>query len=540
MVEWDRVYPHDRIFPVDKRISTVITITFFAVVLITGFIVYKDYGIPWDEPLQINIARLNDAYIFKHDPSLLSFRDKYYGMVFELPLLWITQSASIPRHLLLFLIFVGGMFFLYKLANHLFQNRWWALLSAVLLSASPRMLADSFYNSKDIPFLVICVVTVWTLTVISEAIRKGLGGWPILGLLFIHSFTSAATISTRVAGVMLVPVTLLVLIVDFVQIRPSWVRMLWIIAGYLLFTGVITVLTWPVLWHSPWSEFLGAYQKMSRLPYDISMLYLGHYINASQLPWHYLPVWIGITTPLIILGGFPFGIIGWMRLLRVGWKQRDPHRPSFRSYPTSQMLYWTVIILWLALPVAAIYKYHSVLYDGWRHVFFIYPPILLIGVLGLRTVYQWLVKAIPARLAVNIFSALALAAGLAEPVAFMAQNHPFENVYFNVFAGDFSTLRSRFEMDYWGLSYKQGIDYILATDARPTIKIAVANKPGEFYIDGALTRAQQSRLVLETDPRSADYFVTDFRWHPQDYPGLNEVYSIQVRGATILAVYKVH
>ena len=35
----------------------------------------------------------------------------------------------------------------------------------------------------------------------------------------------------------------------------------------------------------------------------------------------------------------------------------------------------------------------------------------------------------------------------------MIRDHPYQNVYFNLLAG--SDKRHRFELDYWGLSYKE-------------------------------------------------------------------------------------
>jgi hypothetical protein len=312
------------------------------------------------------------------------------------------------------------------------------------------------------------------------------------------------------------------------------------VVGYLVLTGGLTVLIWPVLWHSPWTEFLNAFTKMSHLPYDISMLFMGKYIYASKLPWEYLPVWVGITTPLIVLAGFLPGLIGWLRSLWKGWHERSLQAPVQKEFLTTHGLNWTLVVLWLAIPVAAVYQFRSVYYDGWRHMFFIYPPILLMGILGLKTVFEWLRAWIPARRIVTIGFVLFLLADLAEPVWFMVRNHPYENVYFNALAGDPASLRGRYEMDYWGLSYKQGIDHILATDPRPKIIIAVANKPGEFYIEGGLTPAEQARLILVADPGQADYFVTDFRWHPANYSGWPEVYSARVRGVEIMAVFRVH
>jgi len=40
----------------------------------------------------------------------------------------------------------------------------------------PRIFADAFYNSKDIPFLVACITAVWTLVILSDALAKKING----------------------------------------------------------------------------------------------------------------------------------------------------------------------------------------------------------------------------------------------------------------------------------------------------------------------------------------------------------------------------
>ena len=40
----------------------------------------------------------------------------------------------------------------------------------------------------------------------------------------------------------------------------------------------------------------------------------------------------------------------------------------------------------------------------------------------------------------------------------MYSNHPFQNVYFNILAG--KKFNERFEMDYWGISNKNALEYI--------------------------------------------------------------------------------
>ena len=127
--------------------------------------------------------------------------------------------------------------------------------------------------------------------------------------------------------------------------------------------------------------------------------------------------------------------------------------------------------------------------------------------------------------------------GLAEPISFMVRYHPYENVYFNVLAGAPPTLRQRFELDYWGLSYKQAIDFILANDPGQGIKIFVANPPGRDYINAGLSGEQKNRLISVDDPDEANYFVSEFRGHPEDYPYGEEYYSIMIRGTKIMVVY---
>ena len=50
-----------------------------------------------------------------------------------------------------------------------------------------------------------------------------------------------------------------------------------------------------------------AFKNFSSYWFDIKSLYLGNYINASQVPWHYPLVWISITTPIAYLILFIIG-----------------------------------------------------------------------------------------------------------------------------------------------------------------------------------------------------------------------------------------
>jgi hypothetical protein len=404
-----------------------------------------------------------------------------------------------------------------------------------LLAISPRIFADAFYNSKDIPFLVAAIAAICTLVALSDALTRKRKWWILAAFTVMHAGASAVFISTRVAGVMILPLTVILLAIKTIESPGAWKRILAILMGYLAISAGLTIVFWPILWQNPWEEFIMAFSMMSKYPFSRPVLYDGSYFLPQNLPWQYLPVWIGITTPVIVLAGIPACLIDWTRNVLSLTTIKEKGRALIKS--AAEISVWLIVIGWLVIPVAAVTIFHSVLYDGWRQMFFIYPAIVLISLRGLVAVHHWMGRIPWHATVIRIIAGGLLFAGLLEPAWFMIRYHPFENVYFNVFAGNPATLRQRFELDYWGLSYKQGIDFILANDPGKGIKIYVSDPPGLDYINSGLSSVDKARLIPVKDPADANYFVSVFRWHPKDYDYANEVYSVSVRGAKIMVVY---
>jgi hypothetical protein len=516
-------------------------IVFFILFLVLGLAIYRDYGVSWDEAQQMKIGALNAKYALKGDAELLFFKDKYYGPVFEAPLWILTRALPNPdmifsRHLVIFFVFALGAAALYILAHRLFRNPWWSLLTVTLLVLSPRIFADSFYNSKDIPFLAFFTIAVLSLIFLLDATwseqRQNVKIWTAV----FSSLTCAIAVDTRVPGFVLIPLTIIPLALVVLCNPKRWKDVGGMFATYLVIVTGLIILFWPILWHNPLNEFIKGFKEMSHFLWPSQVLYRGQFILAKNLPRNYIPTWILISTPLLQLGGFLLGVCSLVMV--TGKYIKSNFAKPFRSHLdklTPDSLAWLVIIGWLALPLAAVTILHSVVYDGWRQMYFIYPPILLIAVFGMKAVYEWLANKYPT--ASKILAGTFLMVGLLEPLIFAIQNHPHENVYFNVFAGNPATLRQNFELDYWGLSYKQGIDYILAHDPSKKIDLAVADFPGEEYIEYMLTQEQASRLVVRS-LQNSDYFITVFRYHPEDYIVGKEYYSVSIRGVKIMTVYK--
>jgi hypothetical protein len=115
--------------------------------------------------------------------------------------------------------------------------------------------------------------------------------------------------------------------------------------------------------------------------------------------------------------------------------------------------------------------------------------------------------------------------------------HPYENVYFNSFAGNPDKgLQEKFDIDYWGLSYKQGITHILETDTARRITLYVNDTPG---YDGVvlLSEEQCNRIIFTECKEMSDYILTLYLYD-KDTLGIKPDYTIERNNADLLSVYK--
>jgi hypothetical protein len=197
-----------------------------------------------------------------------------------------------------------------------------------------------------------------------------------------------------------------------------------------------------------------------------------------------------------------------------------------------------IAVLWFFVPLLSVVFLKSVLYDGWRHMFFIYPAFLLICLRGLGSFFDTINARFTGagRKAINITSICIILLAMAGTLRFMIVYHPYQNVYFNLLTGDMANAKDKFEMDYWGLSYREALEYVVEKDRDKQIKICVANPPGE--VSALMLHAEdRSRLIFTRDPRKAEYFLSNYRWHKIEYPYKNEYFSIKVGDTNIMVVY---
>lgn len=177
------------------------------------------------------------------------------------------------------------------------------LISAFFLLLSPRIFADAFYNSKDSPCMALYIIAIYTLI-------KFLNHKSIRWASF-HALSCALLISIRIVGILVPVLTFGFMFMAVWQAFKQKEHIKPILKSFLIYSILLCVLIylfWPYIWFDPISKFLEAFSEMSRYPWPGFILYMGEYIKPKDLMWHYIPVWILISTPLYYVLLFIIGL----------------------------------------------------------------------------------------------------------------------------------------------------------------------------------------------------------------------------------------
>jgi hypothetical protein len=332
--------------------------------------------------------------------------------------------------------------------------------------------------------------------------------------------------------------------VQWLQGQIRFDKLLTTITIYLVSLFAIVIAFWPWLWPDPISRLFEAIQAFSRFTRsDTPMLFMGEQIRSTNLPWFYLPVWVAITTPILYLGLFSIGAIHiltqYLSSFFNNFKQL-----RLRLWSSPEQMQDLVFMSVAIFPVLGIIVLNSVAYDGWRHVYFIYPAFLLIATQG------WIVTWKLAKQHQPFFSKALiglLVISFMSTSVWMIRAHPFQNVYFNVLAS--TPWKDHYELDYWAVSSRQALEYIAKHDDRPLIKV---NMGSIIFFDEALKilkPSDRARFVESEWEGNADYILTNYRPNPINYrptftdwkgetSGFMLWHEVKVDGQTIAAVYR--
>jgi hypothetical protein len=426
---------------------------FFVICAALVVATFQDYGITRDEPIQVDYGRhlLNWYASGFQDDGVLSSRGRtwLYGGLFETVA---TAAASIAplshydtRHLLNAAIGILGIAAAYRLGA-LAGGTPTGLICAVMLLLTPRYYGHMFNNPKDLPF---AVGYLWSLYFIIRHAREM--PRPSLKLALLTGLSIGLTLAIRVNGVILVVYWL---VADAVALSPYYKsrdgldipQILSRILPALGLAYATMIAFWPWAQVNPVTGPLDAIRLFASFDENHHSLFRGEYIDSLNLPLDYIPTWLFIGFPEILW-------LGSICLMVVLFQQR-------RRMPDLDLL--AALSAAFLFPCLYAMLNRTPLYDGLRHLLFAMPPLVVLSGIGivslgrmldtprLRTMFQVLV-----------------ATSLFLPASEMIRLHPFQTSYFSHLAGTLNRNWNRYDADYWMISYKQGLKWVLAEYPKP-------------------------------------------------------------------------
>ena len=494
-----------------------------ALFLVVGLAILDDYGFNGDEATQRGLAIATLAHIRGEADSLPADSDKFYGMAFDLPLLFAERafgledgrSVWISRHLGVHLFFLTSGLFIYILARRLFNNRLLALFAMLLFLLHPLPYGHSFYNSKDVPFLAMFAIALF-LT--HRAFARGtLPAFVLLGAVI------GALVNILIMGLMLFAAVPALRALD-VAFAGGWSerKRVLLAAGGFGLAGALTVyaLT-PFLWSNPMEGFAEWWATSSNHPTVPYELFQGKVYRSVDLPREYLPVWFSITThPFALL----LGLTGAAAILARGIATPATLR-------NTRLRFGVALVGCAALPIAgdALFDFNTL--DKWRQMYFLWAPFSLLAAFGAH----WLAMELRSR-RLRAAALGAAGAGIAATLAAMALLHPNQQVFFN-FLVDRATpeyLRTQYVMEYWTHPMRQAVEWVIAANPSGSIAADASSHSAARSLAGQLDiLPKASRERVTTTPGDPDA-VAFLHW-PAPEPA-RTLHRIKVYGNTLLAV----
>ena len=359
------------------------------------------YGITIDEPLQQQNGKLILAWyqsLGKNTSFLTAFPaadfEPEHGGGFQalvaLIQLWFNHTNLwLVRHTVTglagWLGFVG-----IALCGYVLGGPWVALFSVIGLWLFPRYTGSMWNNPKDVPAAASFTYLIWGTLLLMKNwgnYFRTLAYGALVGVLMgIATAIRANTLSwVGVLGVLLVCwwVSNYSIAWSTGRLRATIV---WQVGAVLIIaatTMVSTILCWPYAFLSPVANIVHSLQVLAHYPWDGANLFWGQFILALDLPILYVPIWLIVGTPpvLLVLAAIGSGLL----IIRSRRNIHDKEKIQGRA-----MLAW-VVLIGFVVSVAPLLLLHPVLYNTMRQMLYLFPLLILLGAYGFKesSIFIW-------------------------------------------------------------------------------------------------------------------------------------------------------
>lgn len=516
---------------------------FFLALLLLGLFTVDDYGSAWDDWSEMRILRMAlreyDALLPWDTPlgqtlselgieRLSESAERDHGICLYYPLFWAVGNASLSLQSLTFIwrcytwiLFTLGLAALYAVARRMGLSRGFACLGVLIVVLSPRFFAEGHYNNKDIPLMAITLVLLWQSARLMEkpTYARGLG----------FALAAGLCTGTRIIGGAYCLLFGGMIVCYLCASRRMNRHIIGVAACTVGLSLAFYILLTPCLLADP-PGFI-AYLLKNAVGFSRwhgNVLWFGRVIPCSQTKPSrlYLPVMILLSTPLWALALLAASVpLAWRRLRRAG-RGLLCDRQNF--------LRLTVQLSWIA-PLIALVALRALVYNGWRHVYFLYGPMALCMADALQALWHLAQKR-----GQKVVLALCTALCLLSSAMGIAANHPHQYAYWNALVPT-QNRAERFEMDWWNLSGVDALKALLAQTEGPVVLMA-----SDAYSRSGLimssTLLNSDRVILaDTLEDRPGYLFSNLSYAAMSgftpEAGMEPVVTISSYGAPVAVIY---
>lgn len=481
-----------------------VSLALFAALVTIAILTFNAYAISNDEPVQQHYGELIIAYYRSGftDQSVFHYVNLYlYGGLFDIVatlLEWAFPSAD-PydiRHILCALIGIGGIGAAWMTARLVAGPRAAAIAAFALALCGP-WYGSMFNHTKDIPFAAAMMGATFFLLRASRELprprwRDVIGFGVLLG----------AALGIRVLGLLMVGYAGLTILLHMprLQTEPLRDRMTFfaqsvtaLIPAFLI-AYVIMIAAWPWAALSPLNPLRGLID-FGEFHYHIDTLLAGRVYEMGDVPRWYVPAYLLIKLPLVVLVGALLALASVLLRPATGAEQR----------------WWraeTALLIFIAaFPVICEVVDHGPAFTGLRHFLFVVPVLAVLAGIGFDRLLQLLQEARWPWLAA--IAAAVLAARLVWNAVLLVQLHPYEYLYYNSLVGGLHGASGRYATDYWVNIMPEAVEdlegYVEDLDrvgaGRPSYLVAVCGERTSFEDEA------NPRLKWVNDWKKADFFI---------------------------------
>jgi hypothetical protein len=448
------------------------------VVLFGLLFVATQSGSTGDEYIDSANGKYSLKYYTEGDTSFANYANipevgipfmKYYGNGYEIlpaiivKYLGLSQHEYLIRHLLCALFGFVFMLFAALTAREL-KDSLLACITLLIMALTPVVFGLSMFATKDIPLAAGYSVAIFAFIRIAKRLPRFRWQDVIIAIVGISLATSIRIGGLLLVGYLAVGVLFAVMLKK--QLRKDLFNKPYAPLGRVILVLAIIVIVGSFLglcfypnffYEGTVSHIKNALSIMTKFPQRIPMLWEGGQIDSTNLPENYLIKSFFITIPVFVLGAFFLFFCN----IRSVWKTMDK--------VSVLMLLFTVLF-----PIAYVLYKDSNVYNGWRHLTFIYSSVAIFSAIGIYYTLLWVKKEKYIKIWRYAISGV-VAILMVTVLVWMVRNYKYCYAYFNVFVSDPYT---NYDLDYYETSGVVALDWLVKNELKnrkDTVKIAVKN-----------------------------------------------------------------